>query len=225
MILAIDQSSNRAGLALMTGDTVHARQCWTAVRRGADPLFDIWRELLDRSGVAPAAIKELVVGLGPGNYTGLRVSLAAARLWALPGNVPVTGVGSSLAMAVAAVDNVAALATAAMPVVVVGDARRDSVWMVRYPSPVGLHSAEQAPVIVSRAEWLRQSDSEAAIWTSADWERLATPAERALLPGTVLQSPAAPAPEILGRIALYRQRHGMASAPLRPIYLQSPVRS
>ncbi len=224
MILAIDQSTDRAGLALMTGDTVHARQCWTAVRRGADPLFDIWRELFDRSGVEPTAIKELVVGLGPGNYTGLRVSLAAARLWALPGNVPVTGVGSSLAMAVAAVDNAAALAAASTPVVVVGDARRDSVWMVRYPSPVGLHSEEQAPVIVSRTEWLRQTDSEAAIWTSADWERLATPAERAHLPGTVIELPAAPAPEILGRIARYRQRHGIPPPPLRPIYLQPAVR-
>lgn len=226
MMLVIDQSCERAGLALMRGDTVCARQSWPAVRRGADPLFDHWRELLASSGTDPESIQHVVVGLGPGNYTGLRVSLAAARLWALPANLPVYGVGSSLAIAVAA----AAIATAAndaasgRPVVVVGDARRDTVWRIRYPPPVGLHSEEQAPAIVSRAEWRRQIERDAVIWTSADWGRLAVPEEAARLPGCLIPENVVPAPEILGRIARHRRHHHALHPPLRPVYLQPPVR-
>lgn len=222
MILAIDQSTECAGLALMDGTTVRAQRHWTAKRRGGDPLFDHWRELLQEAKVSANAVTRIAVGLGPGNYTGLRVSLAAARLWALPGAIPVNGVGSSLAMAVAAAATMPE-AAARLPIVVVGDARRDGVWMTRYPAAVGLHSGEQPPRIVSRPDWLRQADEAPAIWISPDWERLATPAERARLPGIPLDSPAVPAPEVLGRIVRYRQQHQVPSPPLRPVYLQPPV--
>lgn len=216
MWLAIDLSSDMAGLALMEGDALRGQRSWKAVRRGGDPLFEHWQDLLDETGIESAQIDRIVVGLGPGNYTGLRTALAAARLWALPGQVTVTGVGSSLAMAVNVAATLPPDTAASVDVAVVGDARRDSLWITNYPAPVGLGSPEQVPAIVSRSEGFRQL-ARFAVWVSADGERLAG------LPETILSGMrpvSGSCAATLGRIAWHRQCHGLASAPLRPVYLQ-----
>jgi tRNA threonylcarbamoyl adenosine modification protein YeaZ len=46
------------------------------------------------AGVDPGEITEIVVGLGPGSYTGIRSAIALAQGWQLGREVPVRGVGS-----------------------------------------------------------------------------------------------------------------------------------
>lgn len=220
MILAIDASSDQAGIVLLDGETLCARRSWRAVRRGGDPMLDHWRDVMTDASIDGGAIDLIAVGLGPGNYSGLRVSLAAARLWALPADIPVAGVGSALGMAIPAAA-AAGDPARTLPVIVVGDARRGSVWTVRYPPGINIRGGEQAVTVMPRSTWLRQLIP--AVWVSADWDRLGGASLCADLPGRVERSVHGPDPRVLARVAGYRRRQGTAMPPLQPLYIQPPV--
>jgi tRNA threonylcarbamoyladenosine biosynthesis protein TsaB len=75
--------------------------------------------LLRRGGVRAAQLEGIVVGTGPGSFTGLRMGLAAARALSLALEVPVAGVSTLAALA--------AGAPGALPVI---DARRREVFVL-----------------------------------------------------------------------------------------------
>jgi len=99
LILAIDQSTVRASIALMRDETVVADAEWVQVRRGGASVVSAVPGLLKQAGIAAAEIDLYAVGLGPGTFTSLRVSVSAAAGLALPGEKPVVGIASAEAIA------------------------------------------------------------------------------------------------------------------------------
>ncbi len=63
--------------------------------------------LLGEADAEPSELRRIVVGTGPGSFTGLRMGLAASRALALALDVPVAGVST--------LDALAASAPAALP--------------------------------------------------------------------------------------------------------------
>jgi tRNA threonylcarbamoyl adenosine modification protein YeaZ len=93
MILAIDTSTANCSAAIFADDgaLIDARD--EVIGRGhAERLMPMVEELL--GGKAPA---QILIGCGPGSFTGLRVGLAAAHGMAIGWNVPLAGM-SSLAL-------------------------------------------------------------------------------------------------------------------------------
>jgi tRNA threonylcarbamoyladenosine biosynthesis protein TsaB len=82
-------------------------------------------ELLAEADAVPRDIERLVVGTGPGSFTGLRMGLAAGRALALALDVEVAGVST--------LDALAAGAPSALPVI---DARRHEVFTLIGGKPV-----------------------------------------------------------------------------------------
>ena len=60
----------------------------------AEYLFEVIEDTLEQAKVKKSLIDLIVVGTGPGNFTGIRIGLAAAKGLALSLKVPLAGVNS-----------------------------------------------------------------------------------------------------------------------------------
>jgi tRNA threonylcarbamoyladenosine biosynthesis protein TsaB len=87
--LAFDTATHVATVAVLHGDEPIGERT-TVARR---VLLDA-HELLEAGGFVVRDVDRVIVGTGPGSFTGIRVGLAAARGLALALDVPVAGVST-----------------------------------------------------------------------------------------------------------------------------------
>ncbi|MEM9432545.1 MAG: tRNA (adenosine(37)-N6)-threonylcarbamoyltransferase complex dimerization subunit type 1 TsaB [Pseudomonadota bacterium] len=91
-ILAFDTSAAHCAAALLCGGTILAEQT-TAMKKGqAEALMDMLNTTLSDAHQSYDMLDAIAVGLGPGNFTGIRISVSAARGLALSLNIPAIGV-------------------------------------------------------------------------------------------------------------------------------------
>jgi tRNA threonylcarbamoyladenosine biosynthesis protein TsaB len=90
-ILAFDTSAAHCAAALLFADRLILRN--EPMAKGqAERLMPMLEEVLAEGGLAWADLKALAVGTGPGNFTGVRIAVAAARGLALGLGIPAVGV-------------------------------------------------------------------------------------------------------------------------------------
>lgn len=92
MLLAIDTATAFAGLALYSPDVVWAEESWYAARNHSVTLTPRLNQMLTTIKVKVSDLEAIVVSLGPGSYTGVRVAAAIAKGLALPHQIPIIGV-------------------------------------------------------------------------------------------------------------------------------------
>jgi tRNA threonylcarbamoyl adenosine modification protein YeaZ len=121
-VLAIDTSTSRSCVAIIENGKV----LYSGFRDGATAhgpsLPALVQEALEVSDV-----DEVVVGMGPGPFTGLRVGIAFAQSFALARQIPVRGVCSLDAIATQVKEN---------DFIITVDARRKEVYWARYTDGV-----------------------------------------------------------------------------------------
>lgn len=93
MLLAVDTSTTRAGIALYNGEVV-AESVWLAGRDHGRHLMPLIQQTLDRLRLKPSDLTAVAAARGPGSFTGLRVGLAVARGLQVGLGVPLHGVGT-----------------------------------------------------------------------------------------------------------------------------------
>lgn len=113
-------------------------------------------QMLNSAALKPADISQIVVGVGPGPYTGLRVGVATAQAFGFALGIPVLGICS--------LDAVGHLA--GIECIAVSDARRKELYVARYTtashSTSGDTSASQTaerlgdPWVATAAELVEQ---------------------------------------------------------------------
>jgi tRNA threonylcarbamoyladenosine biosynthesis protein TsaB len=106
MLLAIDTATTRAVLALALLEdgrlgTTDAED-WEAGHTHSATLLPRLEALLQRNGAALKDLTGVVVGLGPGSFTGLRVGLAMAKGLCYGLGIPIRGIPTPEALALAA---------------------------------------------------------------------------------------------------------------------------
>jgi tRNA threonylcarbamoyl adenosine modification protein YeaZ len=113
-ILVIDTATTRAMIALGDPDgAVVGQRAWVAGYRHGEELLGRIEGLLADMGQEPAALGGIVVGTGPGAFTGLRVGIATAKGLAHALHLPIAGVATGAGLLAAAASAVADPATAA----------------------------------------------------------------------------------------------------------------
>ncbi len=120
--LAIDTSTSRTSVAIIEDGSI----LWNGHRDGATEHGPALPSLV-QEGIKGFAIDEVVVGMGPGPFTGLRVGIAFAQSFALARGISVRGVCS--------LDAIAAQVNEKDFIVTV-DARRKEVYWARYKDGV-----------------------------------------------------------------------------------------
>lgn len=95
LLLAIDSATTRVVVALgvLDGGLVDATE-WPAGYRHGETLLPAIDDLLGRAGTDRSRLKAIVVGTGPGAFTGLRVGIATAKGLAHGLGVPIIGVST-----------------------------------------------------------------------------------------------------------------------------------
>src|SRR5262245_50575241 len=93
-ILAFDSSGAACSAAVWAGGTIVARRFEAMSRGQAERLMPMIQAAMADARRTFADLDLVVVTVGPGSFTGLRVGLAAARGLALAGDVPAAGVTS-----------------------------------------------------------------------------------------------------------------------------------
>ena len=92
VILAFDTSAAHCAAALLQGDRLIEARAEELGRGQAERLMPMLEEMLGRAGLGWRDIDAIGVGIGPGNFTGVRLSVAAARGLALALGIPAIGV-------------------------------------------------------------------------------------------------------------------------------------
>lgn len=139
---------------------------FTSDRNHNAVLFSPLKELLDASG--PGSVQLVIVGSGPGSYSGTRVGIAAAQGVAIASGCPAVAVPSILGVPSAG---------GGAKCLAIGDARRGSYWTARVnyedrPEEPGLTDAEglQNAVLQAISEGI-------VVFSFEDPERFPLPAE------------------------------------------------
>ncbi|PJE34371.1 tRNA (adenosine(37)-N6)-threonylcarbamoyltransferase complex dimerization subunit type 1 TsaB, partial [Pseudooceanicola lipolyticus] len=82
-ILAFDTSAAHCAAALLSGDRLLASHAEAMSRGQAERLLPLLEDMLDRAGLGWRDLDAIGVGTGPGNFTGIRIAVSAARGLAL----------------------------------------------------------------------------------------------------------------------------------------------
>ncbi|MEP7379659.1 MAG: tRNA (adenosine(37)-N6)-threonylcarbamoyltransferase complex dimerization subunit type 1 TsaB [Chloroflexota bacterium] len=103
MILVLDTATRRPIVALAADDgSVLAQRTWESRHRHGEELLARLDEALAEAGGRKQELSGVVVGTGPGSFTGLRIGLATAKTIAYALSIPIVGVSSTRALAQAA---------------------------------------------------------------------------------------------------------------------------
>ena len=206
LVLAIDTATPAvtAGLVRLEGADVRvlASRVHVDARAHAEVLTPLILDCLAESRAARADLDAVVVGVGPGPFTGLRVGIATAAAFGDALAIPVHGVCS--------LDAIAADAQRRdddRELLVVTDARRREVYWARYRG--GCRRAGP--------EVCRPADLD--IGAAASIAGSASHTELFDLPAAAVQTPS---PAALVRVAAAALLAGQEPGPPVPLYLRRP---
>ncbi|MFF8313988.1 tRNA (adenosine(37)-N6)-threonylcarbamoyltransferase complex dimerization subunit type 1 TsaB [Streptomyces lydicus] len=124
LLLALDTATPAVTVALHDGTGLLAESRQVDARRHGELLLPAVDRVLGEAGRKLDEVSEIVVGVGPGPYTGLRVGLVTAATFGAVLDVPVHGLCT--------LDGLAHASGLTEPFVVATDARRKEVYWARY---------------------------------------------------------------------------------------------
>lgn len=216
MLLALDTSTEKIGLALFDGIQVIAEFQWRSQRRHTAELAPAIFEMLTRTDVSLDEIEAVGVALGPGSFTSLRVGMALAKGLALARHFPLIGIPTLDVVA-------AAQRISRMPLAAVLQAGRGRLAVGWYKVSRKLWQAE-GPAQVMDIEALAQKIQTPTIicgdLTAEERQRLARKHKNVILSEPV-ESQRRPA--LLAALAWKNWQNGLVDTleSLSPIYLHS----
>jgi tRNA threonylcarbamoyladenosine biosynthesis protein TsaB len=194
-VLAFDTSAAHCASALLIGDRVVAHRHDDMMRGQAEALMPMLEAVLGAAGAAWEDLDAIGVCTGPGNFTGIRIAVAAARGLSMALSIPAIGV--SRFDALVAGQKAPAAACVAAP--------RGRCWLRRDGADASL---------IDPMTWMPAADLRGAVLVGDQAEAIA---ERI---GARAAAPVDPMAVAIARLA--RDRLSDPGPPPAPLYLRPP---
>ncbi len=99
IILAFDTAAAHCAAVVVQGDKTLAARVEPMAKGQAERLFPLIEDVLSDADITWSDLAAIAVGTGPGNFTGIRISVSAARGLALSLGIPSIGVSRPEALA------------------------------------------------------------------------------------------------------------------------------
>lgn len=210
-ILALDTASSWCAAAIYDSgtDTVLAEVSEDIGKGHAEVLMDYIGRVMTQSGLAMTALDRVVVNVGPGSFTGVRIGVSAARGFALALERPAIGISAFDALA-----SEVAISHPGKPVLVLLEAHRGEIYAQGFDAEV---LAVTSPMVLPRDEALaliQQQSSETVLAGSA------ANALNEVLAGTFSTARVEPTARI-GTYAKLAELREPGEAP-KPLYMRGP---
>lgn len=94
IILAFDTASAHCAVAVLHGDDIIASAIEPMAKGQAERILTLAQELLVQTNTQMDDLTAIGVGIGPGNFTGIRIAVSAARGLAMGLGIPAIGVNA-----------------------------------------------------------------------------------------------------------------------------------
>ena len=194
IFLALDTSQGTSVAVVLEGKVASETGDPNPMRH-AENIGTLIASCLDQAGVRAQDVTDVAVGLGPGPFTGLRVGIAAAKMFAAGSQANLHGVGS--------LDAIAFELILSEPTLVIADARRSEIYFGLYQgkSANGIPKQLLAPGVSKQTELEARLQSEALAYT-------------------LVQHPVKAAS--IGLLALAHQSEGITNGAIQANYLREP---
>ncbi len=200
LILAFDTSAAHCTAALITGGDLLALRQEEMAKGQAERIMFLLQEVLDEAQATYNDLAALGVGIGPGNFTGIRISVAAARGLRLAQGLPTVGVSALDALAYGTEGKVLSCL----------DAKRDRLFVQGYGLEKPFEPQQVAQEYLS--DLVRNTSGLQCIGSGAE-------TATAILSATVTQ-PRYPLAEAIARLTA--ERYTSTTDRPAPLYLRAP---
>jgi tRNA threonylcarbamoyladenosine biosynthesis protein TsaB len=209
-VLALELSSARGSLALLSDCKIDFDREWPNDRKNSGPFFEHLSEVQKQFGKPDI----IIVGLGPGSYAGMRIAISAAIGLSFGGR---RAVGAAETMGhdsacpsirLIGFPSICAMESDAAEYCVIGDARRQTFFFAHIRG----NELAEGPSLMTEAELrekLAKIDKTMSIFTTEKLPQF----ERAEL--------RYPVAKLLAKLATDSKR-SFAQPPLEPMYLREP---
>ncbi len=210
--LLILETSGRSGeVALGRGVDLIARRALSQSRRHARDLVPFVQQMLQEQGWRPGDLNGVIVSIGPGSYTGLRVGIMSAKVLAYAIECPIVGIQTF--------EVIANQAPESMQLVdVISDAQQEKVYVQTFELSAGRKAVSELRILTVQ-EWLSQRDSDAGVSGPGVGVYLEQIPDSVEIVEEELRKPGAETLLKLGAERLKREEHSDVWA-LEPIYLR-----
>jgi tRNA threonylcarbamoyl adenosine modification protein YeaZ len=151
--LVIDTSSGTS-VAIFANSEAVAEVNFEDTMKHAERIGLAIEQALAEAKITPKDIGSVVVGRGPAPFTGLRIGIAAATTFALARGIPLFGVTSLDAIALAESSG-----STGEALLVTTDARRGEVYWALYSGGAGAPRALRGPSVGKQTEVLAELDA------------------------------------------------------------------
>ena len=214
MLLAVDTSTQTIGIALYNDPVVLGETQWKTNNHHTVELTTGVEQLMKRCGVAPAELKLLVVALGPGTFTGLRIGLAFAKGLAISLHLPIVGIPTFDYMA-------AAQPLSEKPMAVILPAGRSRLAVGWYTVVENHWQSSASPVVLTPEELSDQIEGPTILCGELTAEERQTLSRKWKNASLVSPAQAVRHPSMLAEMGWQRWQAGerVNTAALAPIYL------
>ena len=218
LVLALDATGFACSVVVAAGEIVLARGR-VATRYGqAEHLLPMIDDAIRRASLRPSAIDLIGATVGPGSFTGIRVSVSAARGIALATQARLIGVSSFEAVAANLARPVGRIPG---PLLIALESRREDLYIQIFDRAGGPLSGPRVVMPALLGAVLDESIGEAPIFVAGDAaERAASALSRR--PETTLIEASAPDAAGVLRAVRRRWRAGERGGKLLPLYLRAP---